>query len=67
MLRVLTEKGLDAKIEEGTGIVKVKGVFNLTDVVTAASKQGVNIARVNTRDTDLETYFINLVGGHGNA
>ena len=67
LLRVLTEKGLDAKIEEGTGIVKVKGVFNLTDVVTAASKQGVNIARVNTRDTDLETYFINLVGGHGNA
>ena len=67
LLRVLTEKGLEAKIEEGTGIVKVKGVFNLTDVVTAASKQGVNIARVNTRDTDLETYFINLVGGHGNA
>ena len=67
LLRVLTEKGLEAKIEEGTGIVKVKGVFNLTDVVTAASQQGVNIARVNTRDTDLETYFINLVGGHGNA
>ena len=54
-------------MEEGTGIIKVKGVFNLTDVVTAASKQGVNIARVSTRDTDLETYFINLVGGHGNV
>ena len=67
LLRVLKEKGLDARIEDGTGIVKVKGVFNLTDVVTEASKQGVNIARVSTRETDLETYFINLVGGHGNG
>ena len=67
LLRVLKEKGLEAKIEESTGIIKVKGVFNLTDVVMEASKQGVNIARVNTRDTDLETYFINLVGGHGNG
>ena len=67
LLRVLKEKGLEAKIEESTGIIKVKGVFNLTDVVLEASKQGVNIARVNTRDTDLETYFINLVGGHGNG
>ena len=67
LLRVLKEKGLDARIEDGTGIVKVKGVFNLTDVVTEASKQGVNIARVSTRETDLETYFINLVGGQRNG
>ena len=67
LLRVLKEKGLEAKMEEGTGIIKVKGVFNLTDVVMEASKQGVNIARVSTRDTDLETYFINLVGGHGHV
>ena len=67
LLRVLKEKGLDARIEEGTGIIRVKGVFNLTDVVMEASKQGVNIARVSTRETDLETYFINLVGGHGNG
>ena len=67
LLRVLKEKGLYARIEEGTGIIRVKGVFNLTDVVMEASKQGVNIARVSTRETDLETYFINLVGGHGNV
>ncbi|MCR5488439.1 MAG: ATP-binding cassette domain-containing protein [Saccharofermentans sp.] len=67
LLRVLKEKGLDARIEEDTGIIRVKGVFNLTDVVMEASKQGVNIARVSTRETDLETYFINLVGGHGNV
>lgn len=67
LLRVLKEKGLEAKMEEGTGIIKVKGVFNLTDVVMEASKQGVNIARVSTRDTDLETYFINLVGGQGHV
>ena len=67
LLRVLKGKGLDARIEDATGIVKVKGVFNLTDVVTEASKQGVNIARVSTRETDLETYFINLVGGQRNG
>ena len=67
LMAVLKAKGLDSKIEEGTGIVRVKGVFNLTDVVVEASKQGVNIARVSTRETDLETYFINLVGGRGNG
>ena len=67
LLKVLQGKGLEARIDPQTGIVKAKGVFNLTDVVTEASKQGVNIARVSTRDTDLETYFINLVGGHGNG
>ena len=67
LLKVLQGKGLEARIDPQTGIVKAKGVFNLTDVVTEASKQGVNIARVSTRDTDLETYFINLVGGHGNV
>ncbi len=67
LMAVLKAKGLDSKIEEGTGIVRVKGVFNLTDVVVEASRQGVNIARVSTRETDLETYFINLVGGRGNG
>lgn len=67
LARVLKEKGLDVRIDEQTGIVYVKGLFNLTDVVTEAAKQGVNIARVNTRETDLETYFINLVGGRGNG
>ena len=67
LARVLIEKGLDVRIDEQTGIVYAKGLFNLTDVVTEAAKQGVNIARVNTRETDLETYFINLVGGHGNG
>lgn len=67
LMAVLKAKGLDSRIEEGTGIVRVKGVFNLTDVVVEASKQGVNIARVSTRETDLETYFINLVGGRGNG
>ena len=67
LARVLKEKGLDVRIDEQTGIVYAKGLFNLTDVVTEAAKQGVNIARVNTRETDLETYFINLVGGRGNG
>jgi ABC-2 type transport system ATP-binding protein len=67
LAKVLKDKGLEVRIDEQTGVVRAKGVFNLTDVVTEAAKQGVNIARVSTRETDLETYFINLVGGHGNG
>ena len=33
----------------------------------AANEAGVNIARVVTRETDLETYFVNLVGGESHA
>ena len=64
---MLKDKGLEVRIDPQTGVVKAKGVFNLTQVVKEADQQGINIARVNTRDTDLETYFINLVGGHGNG
>ena len=67
LVKVLKDRGLEVRIDEKTGIVRAKGVFNLTDVVTEASRQGINIARVSTRETDLETYFINLVGGHGNG
>ena len=67
LAKVLKDKGLEVRIDPQTGIVKAKGVFNLTQVVKEADQQGINIARVNTRDTDLETYFINLVGGHGNG
>ena len=45
----------------------MQGYYNLTNVVTAASEAGVNIARVVTRETDLETYFVKLVGGESNA
>ena len=67
LVKVLKDKGLEVRIDPQTGIVRAKGVFNLTEVVTEAAKQGINIARVTTRDTDLETYFINLVGGHTNG
>ena len=33
----------------------------------AANEAGVNIARVVTKETDLETYFVNLVGGESHA
>ena len=35
--------------------------------VLAAHDAGVNIARVVTKETDLETYFVKLVGGGSNA
>jgi hypothetical protein len=63
----LRARGLEVRIDEKTGIVKAKGGFNLTQVVTEAAEKGINIARVSTHETDLETYFINLMGGHDNG
>ena len=67
LAKVLKGMGLEVRIDPQSRIVKAKGVFNLTKVVTEAAQQGINIARVSTRETDLETYFINLVGGRGNG
>lgn len=67
LIPVLYSKGLTARIDAESGIVYAKGYYNLTDVVIAANNAGVNIARVVTKETDLETYFVNLVGGESNA
>lgn len=67
LANLLRARGLEVRIDEKTGIVKAKGGFNLTQVVTEAAEKGINIARVSTHETDLETYFINLMGGHDNG
>ena len=64
---MLQSRGLSARYDSGTGIVYAKGYYNLTGIVMAANEAGVNIARVATRETDLETYFVNLVGGESNV
>ena len=66
LLPVLNAMGLRTKIDED-GIIYAKGYYNLTDVVLAANAAGVNIARVVTKETDLETYFVKLVGGESNG
>ena len=63
LIPILNSKGLSTTVDDATGIIFAKGYYNLTDVVLAASNAGVNIARVVTKETDLETYFVNLVGG----
>ena len=67
LVPILNSKGLTTTIDGSTGIIYAKGYYNLTDVVIAASNAGVNIARVVTKETDLETYFVNLVGGESYA
>ncbi|MBR4431122.1 MAG: ATP-binding cassette domain-containing protein [Clostridiales bacterium] len=66
LLPVLNAMGLRTKIDTD-GIVYAKGYYNLTEVVMAANAAGVNIARVVTKETDLETYFVKLVGGESNG
>ena len=63
----MNSKGLKTTFDPESRVVLAKGYYNLTNVVTAASEAGVNIARVVTRETDLETYFVKLVGGESNA
>ena len=67
LIPILNSKGLTTTVDNATGIIFAKGYYNLTDVVLAANNAGVNIARVVTKETDLETYFVNLVGGESHA
>ena len=67
LVPVLNAKGLKTTFDPETGVVYAKGYYNLTNVVMAANEAGVNIARVVTKETDLETYFVKLVGGESNA
>jgi ABC-2 type transport system ATP-binding protein len=67
LIPVLNAKGLTATFDSKTGVVYAKGYYNLTNVVLAANEAGVNIARVVTKETDLETYFVKLVGGESHA
>lgn len=67
LIPILAANGLTARYEQETGVVHAKGYYNLTKIVVAADQAGVNIARVVTKETDLETYFVNLVGGESNA
>ena len=66
LIPILNAKGLTARYDSESGVVHAKGYYNLTNIVLAANEAGVNIARVVTRETDLETYFVNLVGGESN-
>jgi ABC-2 type transport system ATP-binding protein len=61
LIPVLNAKGLTTTYDSASGVVFAKGYYNLTNIVIAANDAGVNIARVVTKETDLETYFVNLV------
>ena len=67
LIPVLNAHGLATTFDSASGVVFAKGYYNLTNIVLAAHGAGVNIARVVTKETDLETYFVKLVGGESNA
>ncbi len=67
LIPVLNAHGLATTFDSESGVVFAKGYYNLTNIVLAAHEAGANIARVVTKETDLETYFVKLVGGKSNA
>ena len=67
LIPVLNAHGLATTFDSASGVVFAKGYYNLTNIVLAAHEAGANIARVVTKETDLETYFVKLVGGKSNA
>ena len=67
LIPVLNAHGLATTFDSASGVVFAKGYYNLTNIVLAAHEAGANIARVVTKETDLETYFVKLVGGESNA
>ena len=67
LIPMLNAKGLTTTYDNASGVVFAKGYYNLTNIVLAANDAGANIARVVTKETDLETYFVNLVGGESHA
>ncbi len=67
LIPILNAKGLTTTLDPKTGIIYARGYYNLTNVVLAANEAGVNIARVAAKETDLETYFVKLVGGESHA
>lgn len=67
LIPVLNAHGLATTFDSESGVVFAKGYYNLTNIVLAAHEAGANIARVVTKETDLETYFVKLVGGESNA
>ena len=66
LIPVLTELGFDPRIT-ASNAVEFEGDIRLTVLVTKALEAGVEVTHVSASETDLERYFVGLVGGGANV
>lgn len=63
----LVSSGYKAETSYKAGKVTVHGDINPADVVLFADASGFKITDLKTEETDLERFYVNLVGGNRNA
>ncbi len=63
----LVSKGLNAETDTNPGKVTIHGEVDFTDVLIEAKAQGFVIKDIHNIETDLEDYFVSLVGGETHA
>ena len=66
MIPVLTNLGFAPEVV-GQTMVQFEGEARLTDIVMKAVEAGIEVTDVSTSVTDLERYFVGLVGGDSNV
>jgi ABC-2 type transport system ATP-binding protein len=60
---ILSANGYHGK-SDGGNVIQLSGDVNTSELVLLLSNGGVNVAGLQTSGDDLESYFINLVGGN---
>ncbi|MCQ2516434.1 MAG: ATP-binding cassette domain-containing protein [Saccharofermentans sp.] len=63
----LVTKGYDARIDRNTNQILVFGEVNIVDLAVSCKESGFEVADIKHVDTDLEKFFIELVGGTTHA
>ena len=64
---LLNSKGFNAETDSAPGMVTVHSDSSVTDIVLLAHEEGIVITEIKTTETDLEDYYIGIVGGGRNA
>ncbi len=63
----LVTRGFDARIDSNTNHVLVFGEINIVDLAVACKESQIDVSDIRHVDTDLEKFFIELVGGTTHA
>lgn len=66
LIRILDSANTEYKVISG-GVVDIFGTVDITKLVTDLDMDGCKVLHISERDESLESYFISLVGGDGNA
>lgn len=63
----LCERGYKAETVSTPDKVTIHGEVDITDVVILAKDEGIKITDLRTVETDLEEFYVGIVGGNNNA